>query len=128
MRNRFRRNFLILVLALCSILLSYTAKMFNKSDHHLREKFMQAENVKIVIYTKPTCGYCIKAKNFLKDMNVQYDEIDVAQNPELHAELIEQTNSRTVPLIFINDQYIGGCSDMLEMAEDGRLQKLLLVK
>jgi len=125
--------FLILGLAFFSVLLLYVASIYenNASPKQMKimERFRMIQdkiNAKIVIYTKPTCMYCIRAKNFLKDMNLKYKEIDVSSDPLVHSALIEKTGSKTVPLIFINDSYIGGCSDMLEMAEDGRSEKILV--
>jgi glutaredoxin 3 len=128
--NRFRRNTILLALAFFSLLFSYIASMYDsnnisrklKNIQHL--KMVDKMDTKIVIYTKPTCPYCIKAKDFFKDTGIKYEEIDVSSNDPLRQKLIEQTGSKTVPLIFINDAYIGGCSDMLEMAEDGRLERL----
>jgi glutaredoxin 3 len=131
MMNKFKKNIVILGLAFFSLLFIYIASIYDNNHDSPKMKNIKwlkmtdnIENTKVVIYTKPTCGYCIRAKNFFKDTGIKYVEIDVSTNQILHQELIEKTGSKTVPLIFINDEYIGGCSDMLKMAEDGRLERL----
>lgn len=128
--NRFKTNIVILGFAFCTLLFAYIASIYDsnnvtrtmKNIQHL--KMIDKMDTKIVIYTKPTCPYCIKAKDFLKEIGATFQDIDVSNNIPLREKLIEQTGSKTVPLIFINDSFIGGCSDMLAMAEDGRLEKL----
>ena len=128
--SRYRRNTVILFLAFATLLFSYIASIFDSNNMSRKMKNIQylkmvdKMDTKVVIYTKPTCPYCIKAKDFLKEIGMKYQDIDVSNDIPLREKLIEQTGSKTVPLIFINDKYIGGCSDMLAMAEDGRLERL----
>lgn len=69
---------------------------------------------KVVIYTTPTCPYCIKAKNLLEKHDLAYQEINVAGNDELREEMIEKAGGRrTVPQIFIDGEHIGGCDDLM---------------
>ncbi|MCF6456840.1 glutaredoxin 3 [Pseudoalteromonas sp. MMG024] len=81
----------------------------------------------IVIYTKPTCPFCVRAKMLLTQKGVEYTEIDIAAQPELRDEMIAKANGGyTVPQIFINDQHIGGCDDMFALEQSGRLDSLLV--
>ncbi|WP_105170542.1 glutaredoxin 3 [Pseudoalteromonas sp. T1lg24] len=81
----------------------------------------------IVIYTKPTCPFCVRAKMLLAQKDVEYTEIDIAAQPELRDEMIAKANGGyTVPQIFINDQHIGGCDDMFALEQSGRLDSLLV--
>lgn len=81
---------------------------------------------KVELYTTPYCPYCIRAKQYLDKKGIEYTEIDVAANPELRQLMIERSSGgQTVPQIFINDQSIGGCDDMFELAMDGELDDLL---
>ena len=81
----------------------------------------------IVIYTKPTCPFCIRAKMLLTQKGVEFSEIDIAAQPELSDEMIAKANGGyTVPQIFINDQHIGGCDDMFALNDAGRLDNLLV--
>lgn len=81
----------------------------------------------IVIYTKPTCPFCVRAKMLLAQKGAEYTEIDIAAQPELRDEMIAKANGGyTVPQIFINDQHIGGCDDMFALEQSGRLDGLLV--
>jgi glutaredoxin 3 len=81
----------------------------------------------IVIYTKPTCPFCVRAKMLLTQKGVEFTEFDIAAQPELRDEMIEKANGGyTVPQIFINDQHIGGCDDMMALEQSGRLDSLLV--
>jgi len=65
-----------------------------------------SKNVRI--YTTPTCPYCIKAKQFLKDHNIQFENIDVGSNQEKAQEMINKSGQMGVPVIEIEDQIITG--------------------
>lgn len=117
---------MILALVLFGILFSYIAHIYNKAN--IGVEIMDKEvTAKVTLYTKPSCFYCARAKSFLDDMKVDYSEIDVSNDRAKHEDLMDQTGSKTVPYIFINDDYIGGCTDMLKMAEEGTLEKMLLM-
>ena len=81
---------------------------------------------KVIIYTKTTCPYCIKAKKLLDKKLVKYQEIDVTNNDELRLQLIELSGGRkTVPQIFIGDYHVGGCDDLYLLDESGQLDEIL---
>jgi glutaredoxin 3 len=80
---------------------------------------------KIIIYTTKICPYCVKAKMLLTKKGASYQEID-ASDDAIRAEMINLAGGRkTVPQIFINDQHIGGCDDLYELDETGKLDQLL---
>ena len=79
----------------------------------------------VKIYTKTTCPACILAKEVLSKKEVQFEEIVLDDRPEVLVELINKTKIKTVPQIFINNQFIGGCSDMLELDKLNKLDILL---
>ena len=65
-----------------------------------------AKNVKV--YSTPTCPYCIKAKKFLKDNNIKFEDIDVSANPDKGKEMVEKSGQMGVPVIEIEGQMIVG--------------------
>ncbi len=79
----------------------------------------------VVIYTTGYWPYCIRAKQLLEQKGVQFHEIRVDEHPEKRDEMIQRSNRRTVPQIFINGQPIGGCDDMYALDDKGQLDKLL---
>ena len=81
---------------------------------------------KVEIYTTPTCGYCFAAKRLLTRKGVEYDEYDVAGNPQLRQAMVERSaGRRTVPQIFIDDAPIGGFEELAELDADGQLDPIL---
>ena len=69
---------------------------------------------KVEIYTKSNCSYCEMAKQYFDSQNIEYSLHDV-ENAQTFKELINRNPSaRTMPQIFINDQLIGGYTDLLE--------------
>ena len=80
---------------------------------------------KIEIYTKNYCPYCTRAKDLLKIKGVDFTEFDVTDDSVREQEMRERSGQRTVPQIFIDDSPIGGCSDLFELDEKGKLCSLL---
>ncbi len=81
---------------------------------------------KVINYTSAYCPYCVRAKALLAQKQVEYTEYDIGQRPELRDEMIQKANgSYTVPQIFIAEQHIGGCDDLMALQMQGQLDTLL---
>ena len=80
----------------------------------------------VEIYTSPLCGFCHAAKRLLKQKGINFSEINVMTNPGRKPEMIQRANGgRTVPQIFIGDIHVGGCDDLFELEQAGKLDALL---
>ena len=79
----------------------------------------------IKIYTKSYCPSCDLAKEILKNKGASFQEVLMDDKPEEMKQLVEQTQMKTVPQIFINGHLIGGCSDMMELDKKNKLDILL---
>lgn len=79
----------------------------------------------VKIYTTTYCPYCQRAKAFFSSLNIPYQEIDVENNNELREELIEKYNWRTVPMIFIGEEFIGGFDDLTKLHGEGKFLPML---
>ena len=80
----------------------------------------------VKIYTTGTCPYCIQAKQLLKSRGVTVlDEIRVDQVAGERQKMMDITGRRTVPQIFIGEQHIGGCDDLVALDGKGGLLPLL---
>ena len=77
---------------------------------------------KVVMYTTGTCPFCIMARRIFDDMKVRYEEIRVDKHPEKRQEMMEITNRRTVPQVFIGDHHVGGCDDTQDALQSGQLR------
>ena len=80
----------------------------------------------VELYTTPICPYCIAAKDLLTKKGVAFTEHNVMGNPEKRQEMLARANgSMTVPQIFIGKTHVGGCDDLYELEQDGKLDPLL---
>ena len=79
----------------------------------------------VEIYTTPSCPFCVRAKRLLEARGIDYDEIDVADDPALRADLVRRTGRRTVPQIFIGDKHVGGFEELAALDHKGELDPLL---
>jgi glutaredoxin 3 len=79
----------------------------------------------VKIYTWTTCPYCIRAKKLLSNKGVKYSEVVIDGDREALSELKKITGIGSVPQIFVDDKFIGGCDDLHELEASGELDKLL---
>ena len=81
---------------------------------------------KVVIYTTNYCPYCFRAKALLRSKDVEFEEIDVTDDPDRRAEMERLSGRRTVPQIFIDAQPIGGYYDWGIGSSTGELRSTKL--
>lgn len=62
----------------------------------------------IKIYSTPACPYCVTLKNFLKERNIQFEDIDISQNELAAKEMIEKSGQMGVPVADINGEIVVG--------------------
>ena len=80
----------------------------------------------VEIYSKTSCSYCWQAKRLLDSKGVAYKEILLDFGGPERDVMIRRANGRTtVPQIFIDDRHIGGCSDLMALERDGKLDTLI---
>ncbi|MFA6216765.1 MAG: glutaredoxin domain-containing protein [Candidatus Omnitrophota bacterium] len=65
-----------------------------------------AKDVKV--YSTPTCPYCVRVKQFLKDNNVVFQDMDVSVNQAMAAEMISKSGQMGVPVLDIDGDIIVG--------------------
>ena len=81
---------------------------------------------KVLMYSTAICPYCIRAEQLLHRKGVtEIEKIRVDLQPELRVAMMEKTGRRTVPQIYINDQYVGGYDDLAALDHAGKLDPLL---
>ena len=76
---------------------------------------------KFKIYTTKTCPYCNAAKALLSSRGVEYEEIDLTQNPEERVRVAGEFNWKTVPLILKDGELVGGFNELEDLARQGGL-------
>lgn len=106
---------LLVIFAITKIYFKYTN---NQDEQALK---VSEKNLDIVIYSKNSCIYCIKAKKLLDEKQIQYKLIELSDNRDLHLKLASQTGQNTVPYIFINNNFIGGFQNLLDLENNDEL-------
>ncbi|WP_439271194.1 glutaredoxin 3 [Pseudochrobactrum sp. HB0163] len=81
--------------------------------------------MKVEIYTRDGCGYCMRAKKLLDERAPGYTEYNATLKPEYRAEMMSRSGGTTFPQIFIGDVHVGGCDDLYALERAGKLQILL---
>jgi len=79
----------------------------------------------ITVYTTEPCSFCVRVKQLLAQRGLEYEEINLAKDPEGRAELVERTGMLSFPQVVIGDEVIGGFRETLEADRSGRLRELL---
>ena len=83
---------------------------------------------KVVMFSKTTCPYCVRAKGIFNKIKVSFEALEVDQcevNPSELQKLHAASGIKTYPNIWIGDKPIGGCSDLISLITKARLSKLL---
>jgi glutaredoxin 3 len=79
---------------------------------------------RITMYTTRWCGYCVRAKMLLEQKGLEYEEINLDDDPAFRARLNELTGGWTVPQILIDDRPIGGYTELWRLDREGALDEL----
>ena len=69
---------------------------------------------KAIIWSNVGCHFCEMAKNLLKQKGIEYEERNLAKEWKIQQLLEVVPNARTVPQIFVDDEYVGGYQDLDE--------------
>ena len=80
---------------------------------------------KITMFTTEPCGFCRQAKALLAARGLDYEEINLAKDPDGRAALVERTGQMTFPQIVIGERTLGGFRELLEADREGTLETLL---
>jgi monothiol glutaredoxin len=90
----------------------------------------QIQNNKIVVYMKgtpdfPQCGFSHAVVQVLKASGYPFAAHNVLDDPELRQGIKEFSNWPTIPQVYVQGEFIGGCDIVMEMHQRGELQPLL---
>lgn len=88
------------------------------------------KNNKIVVFMKgtkeaPQCGFSAAVVDIFKFFGVPFETKNVLENMELREAIKKYTNWNTIPQVFVNGKFIGGCDITRELYQSGELQKLV---
>jgi monothiol glutaredoxin len=104
---------------------------FHEEKMNIQDQIKQdvTEN-KIMLYIKgekqaPMCGFSATVLNVFNQLGVPYETKNVLADPELRDGIKSFTNWPTIPQIFVDGKFIGGCDITIEMYKTGELQQLV---
>jgi len=87
-------------------------------------------NNKIQVFMKgtpsfPQCGFSAATVQIFEELGVPFGTTDVLADPELRDEIKHFSNWPTIPQVYIDGKFVGGCDIIREMYESGELQALV---
>lgn len=77
----------------------------------------------IKVYSTPTCPWCHKLKDFLKEKNIEFIDIDVSADQKAAEEMIQKSGQMGVPQIEINGKIIVGFDQQAIEAELAKMDQ-----
>ncbi len=78
----------------------------------------------VTLYTTEHCSLCTSAKTLLARRGIEYEEINLARDPDGREALQQRTGMFTFPQVVIGDEVVGGFRELLAADRAGRLREL----
>ena len=79
------------------------------------------------MYIKDGCPYCDKARDLvLNELKASLHLINVSNDPDLRKLIIKETGQKTVPVVYVGDEFVGGCDDLFELKTSGAIDMKIL--
>jgi glutaredoxin 3 len=79
---------------------------------------------KITVYTTDPCSFCSRAKQLLRQRGLEFDDVNLARDPEGRAALVQLTGMMSFPQVVIDDELVGGFMELAQADRSGRLREL----
>ena len=73
----------------------------------------------------PQCGFSAKVTEILQELKAEFDSFDVLSDESIRQGIKEFANWPTIPQLYVNGKFIGGCDIIEQMNTSGELQKLV---
>ena len=74
----------------------------------MRKGDFMAEKHKVIVYSTQVCPWCFKVKDFLKEHDIEFEDIDVGQDREAAQRMVEKSGQNSVPVIEIDGSFVVG--------------------
>ena len=76
----------------------------------------------------PQCGFSAQVVKILDELKPSYETVDVLRSPEIRDGIKAFSEWPTIPQLYVDGQFVGGCDIVREMNASGELQKLIGVQ
>ncbi|MBI5190320.1 MAG: glutaredoxin family protein [Nitrospirae bacterium] len=70
--------------------------------------YEEKKQPRVLVFTTPTCGYCTKAKSYLKRNGIKFREIDISRDPDGARDVKRMTGGTSVPVIMVGPRVVKG--------------------
>jgi glutaredoxin 3 len=80
----------------------------------------------VTVYTTDPCSFCARVKQLLTARRIEFDEINLAKDPDGRTELLQRTGMMSFPQVLVGDKLVGGFQETLRADQSGQLQELLV--
>ncbi|MGE0266922.1 MAG: Grx4 family monothiol glutaredoxin [Candidatus Omnitrophota bacterium] len=100
-------------------------------DNTIKERIENdIKNNKVFLYMKgspdsPMCGFSSQAVNILQHYKVKFGTSNVLADDDIRQGIKEYADWPTIPQLYVNGEFIGGCDIMMEMHNNGELENIL---
>jgi monothiol glutaredoxin len=103
------------------------------SDSSSEEITKTLKNNSVVLFMKgtssmPQCGFSSKVAGILNYMDIKYKDINVLENENIRQGIKDFSDWPTIPQLYVDGEFIGGCDIIVEMTLSGELDDLLSEK
>jgi glutaredoxin 3 len=80
----------------------------------------------VTVYTTDPCSFCARVKQLLTTRGIEYEEINLAKDPDGRAELLQRTGMMSFPQVLIGGELVGGFQETVRADRTGQLRELLV--
>ncbi len=90
----------------------------------------QVKKSKILVFMKgtpsfPMCGFSAATVQVLDSYNVPYESVNILEDPAIREGIKRYSNWPTIPQVYINGEFVGGCDIVREMHANSELEPLI---
>lgn len=88
------------------------------------------KNNKIVLFMKgtkdfPQCGFSGQVVHLLSQVGADFKDVNVLEDPDLRQGIKDYTQWPTIPQLYINGEFVGGCDIVTELFQSGELEEMI---
>ncbi len=80
---------------------------------------------KILMYSTDPCSFCASAKKLLAARGLDFEEVNLAKDPDGRMELAQKTGMMSFPQILVDGELVGGFRELAMADQSGRLKQLV---
>jgi len=79
----------------------------------------------VIVYTTERCAFCVRVKMLLNAREIEFEEINLAGDPEGFVELAQKTGMMTLPQVLVGSILVGGYQETAAADQSGMLADLV---